>query len=128
MMRWGGYQSHTRRSMAHPTYPFIYLMPGELPTFARLCSLRDLDLKLIGARNTVIGGLILQQSLLMGAFGYVLAWWIGRYAFPYFPRLVLIDPSDLASLALIVVVISTLASLLGIWKALRVEANTVLAV
>ena len=52
---------------------------------------------------------------------------IGRYAFPYFPRLVLIDPSDLASLALIVVVISTLASLLGIWKALRVEPNTVLA-
>ena len=39
----------------------------------------------------------------------------------------LIDPSDLASLALIVVVISTLASLLGIWKALRVEPNTVLA-
>ena len=94
-----------------------------------LDKIRDIALlKLIGARNTVIGGLILQQSLLMGAFGYVLAWWIGRYAFPYFPRLVLIDPSDLASLALIVVVISTLASLLGIWKALRVEANTVLAV
>ena len=93
-----------------------------------LDKIRDIALlKLIGARNTVIGGLILQQSLLMGAFGYVLAWWIGRYAFPYFPRLVLIDPSDLASLALIVVVISTLASLLGIWKALRVEPNTVLA-
>ena len=93
-----------------------------------LDKIRDIALlKLIGARNTVIGGLILQQSLLMGAFGYVLAWWIGRYAFPYFPRLVLIDPSDLASLALIVVVISTVASLLGIWKALRVEPNTVLA-
>jgi putative ABC transport system permease protein len=93
-----------------------------------LDKIRDIALlKLIGARNSVIGGLILQQSLLMGAFGYVLAWWIGRYAFPYFPRLVLIDPSDLASLALIVVVISTLASLLGIWKALRVEPNTVLA-
>ncbi|MGA7882350.1 MAG: hypothetical protein WCD63_15930 [Terrimicrobiaceae bacterium] len=63
----------------------------------------------------------------MGAFGYALAWCIGQYAFPQFPRLVLIDPSDLASLALIVIVISTLASLLGIWKALRVEPNTVLA-
>ena len=39
-----------------------------------LDKIRDIALlKLIGARNTVIGGLILQQSLLMGAFGYVLA-------------------------------------------------------
>lgn len=83
-------------------------------------------LKLIGARNGMIGGLILQQSLLMGACGYLLAWWMGRYAFPHFPRLVLVDPADLAKLALIVVVISMLASLLGIWKALRVEPNTVL--
>jgi len=93
-----------------------------------LDKIRDIALlKLIGARNTIIGGLILQQSLLMGAFGYVLAWWIGQYAFPRFPRLVLIDPSDLASLAIIVVVISTLASLLGIWKAMSVEPNTVLS-
>lgn len=93
-----------------------------------LDKIRDIALlKLIGARNSVICGLILQQSLLMGAFGYALAWFMGLYVFPYFPRLVLIDPSDLASLALIVVVISTLASLLGIWKALRVEPNTVLA-
>ena len=82
-------------------------------------------LKLIGARNGVIVGLILQQALLMGALGYGLAWWIGQYAFPHFPRLVVIDPPDLASLALIVVGISTLASLLGIWKAMRVEPNKV---
>jgi len=93
-----------------------------------LDKIRDIALlKLIGARNGVIGGLILQQALLMGGCGYALAWWIGRYAFPHFPRLVLIEPADLASLAVIVVVISTLASLLGIWKALRVEPNTVLA-
>ena len=93
-----------------------------------LDKIRDIALlKLIGARNGVIGGLILQQALLMGAFGYLLAWWIGQYAFPRFPRLVLIAPADLVSLALIVVLISTLASLLGIWKALRVEPNTVLA-
>lgn len=84
-------------------------------------------LKLIGARNRVIVGLILQQSLLMGALGYALAWWLGQYAFPRFPRLVLIAAPDLASLAVIVVGISVLASLLGIWKALRVEPNTVLA-
>ena len=84
-------------------------------------------LKLIGARNPVIMGLILQQALLMGLAGYALAWWGGQYAFPHFPRLVLISSSDLASLAVIVVVISILASFLGIWKAMRIEPNTVLA-
>jgi putative ABC transport system permease protein len=93
-----------------------------------LDKIRDIALlKLIGARNGVIGGLILQQALLMGAFGYGLAWWIGQYAFPKFPRLVLIVPADLISLAVIVVVISTVASLLGIWKAMNVEPNTVLS-
>jgi len=93
-----------------------------------LDKIRDIALlKLIGARNGVIGGLILQQALLMGAFGYALAWWIGQYVFPLFPRRVLIDPADLTSLAFIVVGISTLASLLGIWKAMRVEPNTVLS-
>jgi putative ABC transport system permease protein len=84
-------------------------------------------LKLIGARNRVIIGLILQQALLMGALGYGLAWWLGRYAFPRFPRLVVIEPPDLLLLAGIVLVISVLASLLGIGKAMRVEPNTVLA-
>jgi len=93
-----------------------------------LDKIRDIALlKLIGARNGVIGGLILQQALLMGAFGYALAWWMGQYAFPHFPRRVVIEPADLVSLAMIVVVISTLASLLGIWKAMSVEPNTVLS-
>ena len=93
-----------------------------------LDKIRDIALlKLIGARNRVIAGLILQQSLLMGVLGYALAWWMGTYAFPRFPRLVLINQADLVSLAVIVVAISTVASLLGIWKALRVEPNTVLA-
>ena len=84
-------------------------------------------LKLIGARNRVIVGLILQQALLMGAFGYGLAWWLGQYLFPYFPRRVMLETPDLIKLALITVLISMLASLLGIWKAMRVEPNTVLA-
>ena len=93
-----------------------------------LDKIRDIALlKLIGARNGLIGGLILQQSLLMGAFGYALAWVIGQFTFPHFPRLVVVETSDLISLGFIVLVISTLASLLGIWKALRVEPNTVLS-
>jgi putative ABC transport system permease protein len=93
-----------------------------------LDKIRDIALlKLIGARNRVIVGLIFQQALLMGVFGYGLAWWLGQFAFPHFPRLVVIELADLAQLAVIVVGISMLASLLGIWKALTVEANTVLA-
>lgn len=84
-------------------------------------------LKLIGARNRVIVGLILQQALLMGALGFLLAWWLGQFAFPRFPRLVIIETPDLIFLGVIVLAISVLASLLGIAKAMRVEPNKVLA-
>ncbi len=84
-------------------------------------------LKLMGARNGVIAGLILQQALLIGALGYGLAYWLGTFAFPRFPRLVVIEPPDLLQLGGIVLGISVLASLLGIWKAMRVEPNKVLS-
>jgi putative ABC transport system permease protein len=84
-------------------------------------------LKLMGARNGVIVGLILQQALLIGALGYGLAYWLGTFAFPRFPRLVVIETPDLLSLGAIVLGISVLASLLGIWKAMSVEPNKVLS-
>lgn len=84
-------------------------------------------LKLMGARNAMIAGLILQQALLLGALGYGIAWVLGGWVFPRFPRRVLITPGDLWGLAVVVVIISVLASLLGIWKAMRVEPNKVLS-
>jgi len=75
----------------------------------------------------VIVGLILHEALLIGALAYGLAWWLGQFAFPKFPRLVLIETSDLIALAGIVLGISILASLLGIGKALRIEPNKVLS-
>ncbi|MFM1944940.1 MAG: hypothetical protein RI897_3922 [Verrucomicrobiota bacterium] len=84
-------------------------------------------LKLMGARNSMIVGLILQQALLLGMLGFGIAWYLGGWVFPRFPRRVLITPGDLAALAGVVVVISVLASVLGIWKALRVEPNKVLS-
>jgi len=84
-------------------------------------------LKLIGARNGVIVGLILQQALLIGALGYGLAFWLGTFAFPQFPRLVVIETPDLLLLAGVVLAISVLASLLGIGKAMSVEPNKVLS-
>lgn len=84
-------------------------------------------LKLMGARNSMIVGLILQQALLLGLIGYGIAYALGQWVFPKFPRRVLIAAEDLWGLAVVVVAISVVASLLGIWKAMRVEPNKVLS-
>jgi putative ABC transport system permease protein len=84
-------------------------------------------LKLIGAPNRVILGLILQQALILGTLGYGLAYLIGQKLFPVFPRRVVLTEDDLVQLAFIVLGISVLASLLGIWKALHVTPNEALS-
>jgi putative ABC transport system permease protein len=84
-------------------------------------------LKLMGARNRMIIGLILQQALLLGALGFVVASVGGEWLFPLFPRRVIIAPEERWMLAGVVVAISVFASLLGIAKALRVEPNQVLS-
>jgi putative ABC transport system permease protein len=84
-------------------------------------------LKLIGARSRVILAMILQQALLLGAIGYGLAYVLGRQVFPKFPRRVVVLNEDLILLAVVVGVISVLSSLLGIWKALRVDPNQALS-
>jgi putative ABC transport system permease protein len=83
-------------------------------------------LKLIGAPNRTILGLILQQALILGALGYGIAYLLGQKIFPYFPRRVSLTSDDLLMLAGVVLGISVLASVLGIWKALRVEPNVAL--
>jgi putative ABC transport system permease protein len=84
-------------------------------------------LKLIGARNSVILGLIMQQAILLGFIGFCIAYLLGQWIFPYFPRRVVLVRGDLYSLAIIVLVISILASLLGIWRAMRADPGEVLA-
>ncbi len=84
-------------------------------------------LKLIGARNSVIIGLILQQALLMGGIGYAIAFLLGRQIFPHFPRRVLLTQYDLIQLAVIVVLISIFSSFIGIRKALTVSPNEALS-
>lgn len=84
-------------------------------------------LKLIGAPNWVILGLILQQALLLGVFGYGLAYLVGQKVFPRFPRRVILTNEDLIQLAVIVLIISVLSSFLGIWKAMRVAPNEALS-
>ncbi|NOY28968.1 MAG: ABC transporter permease [Planctomycetes bacterium] len=84
-------------------------------------------LKLIGAPNTTILGLILQQALILGTMGYGVAYVLGRQVFPNFPRRVILTDGDLLQLAAIVLAISIGSSLLGIWKALKVSPNEALS-
>ncbi len=84
-------------------------------------------LKLIGAPNTRILGLILQQSLFIGVLGFGIAYLLGQRIFPKFPRRVILTNDDLLQLGLIVIAISVVASFLGIWKALKVSPNEALS-
>lgn len=92
-----------------------------------LDKLRDLAmLKLIGAPSRVILSMIVQQSVVLGMVGLVLARLLGYKLFPLFPRRVVITDEDLIQLALVVLGISVLASGLGVWRALRVSPNEAL--
>lgn len=83
-------------------------------------------LKLIGAPTRVILGLILQQALALGLLGFGLAYILGSWLFPLFPRRVILVEGDLLRLGLVVVAISAASSALGIAKALRVSPNEAL--
>jgi putative ABC transport system permease protein len=84
-------------------------------------------LKLMGGRSRVVVGMILQQSLMLGGIGYAMALTVGYLAFPHFPRRVVITSSELAGLLVLVVVVSVVASLAGIVRALRIPPTIVLA-
>jgi putative ABC transport system permease protein len=84
-------------------------------------------LKLIGAPNRVVLGMILQQSLLIGTIGYGVAFLLGQVILPRFPRRVVLVESDLLELAGIIAAICVLASVLGMWKAARVSPNEILS-
>lgn len=84
-------------------------------------------LKLIGARNRVIISMIAQQAALIGVGGFAVGLILSNIIFPHFPRRILMTPADLAMLFAAVAVISGVASLFGIGRALRVRAQEVLA-
>jgi putative ABC transport system permease protein len=83
-------------------------------------------LKLIGAPDKVIVGLILQQALMMGVFSF----WIGATLVYFFkgwlPRAIVMVPSDIASLFGVVIAVCLLASTLGVRAALRVDPGRAL--
>jgi putative ABC transport system permease protein len=83
-------------------------------------------LKLIGAPNRRIVGLIMQQSLAMGALGYLIGAALLYATYDKFPRRVVLVPSDLGVLFLIVMAICVVASLQGVRTALKVDPAVVL--
>jgi putative ABC transport system permease protein len=78
-------------------------------------------LKLIGAPDRTIIGLILQEALALGIAGFGLGVALVWATKDHFPRRVLIEPRNLAVLFVIVVVVCLLASTLGVRTAVKVD-------
>ncbi|RJO74543.1 MAG: ABC transporter permease [Myxococcales bacterium] len=78
-------------------------------------------LKLIGAPNRKVAGLILQQSLSIGLIAYFIGYAIISLTYDKFPRRVELVAFDLQVLFAIVMIICVFSSLLGIRKALKVD-------
>jgi putative ABC transport system permease protein len=78
-------------------------------------------LKLIGAADRTIIGLILQQALAMGAIGFGFGALLITTVKDYFPRRVVLQPEDGLALGAAVLVLCVLSSALGVRLALRVD-------
>ncbi|MGE0725737.1 MAG: ABC transporter permease [Alphaproteobacteria bacterium] len=83
-------------------------------------------LKLIGAPDRTIVGLVLQQALLLGSVGYAAANALVFSARGAFPRTVALGPAEVAAVGGIILLICLLGSLLSIRAALRIEPQQAL--
>lgn len=84
-------------------------------------------LKFVGAPDRTIIGLIVQQALSMGIFGYVVGLALVLVFMPYFPRRLVLDPESVGIVFAITIVVCLLASTLGIRLALKVDPAEALA-
>ena len=88
---------------------------------------RDIaTLKIVGAPDRTIAGLILQEALTLGLLGYAAGAILISRTYQYFPRRVVVTALDQSILLGIVVLICVVSSLVGIGKALRVDPTTAL--
>jgi putative ABC transport system permease protein len=84
-------------------------------------------LKFVGAPDRTIVGLIVQQALSMGIFGYGIGLALVLIFQPYFPRRLVLDPESVGVVFIITVAICLAASTLGIRLALKVDPAEALA-
>ncbi|MBA5636119.1 ABC transporter permease [Duganella sp. LX20W] len=78
-------------------------------------------LKLIGTRNRVIAGMILQQALVLGVIGFVVGRITAGLSAPLFPKYVLLVPFDTVAGFIAVLLLCALASLVAIRVALKID-------
>jgi putative ABC transport system permease protein len=81
-------------------------------------------LKLIGARNRTIAGMILQEALGLGLIGFMVGKTVATLWAPYFPKYVLLEPGDAVRGLFAVLLICAVASIVAIRTALRVDPAT----
>jgi putative ABC transport system permease protein len=84
-------------------------------------------LKFVGAPDRTIIGLVVQQALSMGLFGYFTGLALVLTFKPYFPRRLVLDAESIVAVFVITVVVCLAASTLGIRLALRVDPAEALA-
>ncbi|MFM2416894.1 MAG: hypothetical protein RL385_1617 [Pseudomonadota bacterium] len=84
-------------------------------------------LKLMGARLSLVLGMIVEQALLLSLLAYAVAVVISVFAFPYFPRRVVVGNDDLLLGLLLAVVLALLASMAAVRRALGIAPTTILA-
>ena len=84
-------------------------------------------LKFVGAPDRTIIGLILQQALSMGLFGYFSGLAIVFTFQPFWPRRLVFDPESLIVVFVITVLVCLVASTLGIRLALKIDPAEALA-
>lgn len=83
-------------------------------------------LKLIGAPDRTIVGLIVQQALALGGIGWVFGLIVVMLIKDYFPRRVVLEPQNALVLAGIIFVVCIVSSGLGVRAALKVDPATAL--
>ena len=83
-------------------------------------------LKLIGAPDRTIVGLVLQQTLILGAAAYAAAVGLVFSVRDVFPRAVALGPAEVATMAGVIGIICLAASIVSIRAALRIEPQQAL--
>jgi putative ABC transport system permease protein len=83
-------------------------------------------LKLIGAPDRTIVGMIVQQALALGLTGFVFVALLIANIKDYFPRRVVLEPDNVLALGGVVVLVCLIASALGVRAALNADPATAL--
>jgi putative ABC transport system permease protein len=78
-------------------------------------------LKLIGTKNRTIAALILQQAIALGLIGFTVGKIAATLWAPFFPKHVLLEPTDAVIGLLAVIIICILSSVIAIRAALKVD-------